>query len=214
MVPVFLIQKLQRAANLILQHPRAAVGVLATGSLAVVLLSGVALDRSKQSHAGDRPSLMQLLQQLETEKTRSQYRCFSPSGHHAQGRGRPPWRGSARGLIRLCANDWKHKRTSGSWRTTVPIHPTNYGECHSKDANDAPLDSSPRVVVMHETVYSLTSAINTFQTPHPRDENQASYHTLVGLDGTVVDVVDPLSIVLMELAIPRSLGNGLTPFHA
>ena len=67
MVPVSLIQKLQRAADLILHHPRAAVGVLATGSLGVVLLSRVAQDRSEQSHAGDRPSLMQLLQQLEPD---------------------------------------------------------------------------------------------------------------------------------------------------
>ena len=43
MVPVSLIQKLQRVADLILQHPRAAVGALPTGSLAVVLLTGVVL---------------------------------------------------------------------------------------------------------------------------------------------------------------------------
>ena len=64
MVPVSLIHKLQRAADLILQHPRAAVGAPPTGTLAVVLLTGVPLDRSKQSHSGDRPSLMELLQQL------------------------------------------------------------------------------------------------------------------------------------------------------
>ena len=86
----------------------------------------------------------------------------------------------------------KLNRTSGSWRTTVPIHPTNYGERISKDAKGAPpLDPSPQVVVMHETVYSLTLAINTFQTSHPMDEDQACYHTLIGLDGQVVDTVDP-----------------------
>ena len=83
------------------------------------------------------------------------------------------------------------KRSSITWPTKVPIHPTNYGERISKDAKGAPLDPSPQVVVMHETVYSLTSAINTFQTSHPMDEDQASYHTLIGLDGQVVDTVDP-----------------------
>ncbi len=109
------------------------------------------------------------------------------------------------------------KRTSGSWRTTVPIHPTNYGARISKDSKGAPLDPSPRVVVMHETVYSLTSAINTFQTPHPMDEDQASYHTLIGLDGQFVDTVDPFkrafaasnSALLGEWAVsnPRPLGS-------
>ena len=193
MVPVSLIQKLQSAADLILQHPRAPVGVHATGSLAVVLLSGVALDRSKQSHAGDRPLLMQLLQQLDPDKNAKLMPVF-------QSQRAPRSRSWTSPLARQCTRIDQALRlrldtlkcTSGYWRTTVPIHPTNYGEPHSKDANDAPLDSSPRVVVMHETVYSLTSAINTFQTPHPRDEDQVSYHTLVGLDGTVVDVADPL----------------------
>ena len=58
MVPVSLIQRLERAVGLIRQHPRTAVGAMATGSLAVVLFSWVALDRRKQSRAGDRPSLM------------------------------------------------------------------------------------------------------------------------------------------------------------
>ena len=88
----------------------------------------------------------------------------------------------------------------------MPIHPTNYGERHSKDENYAPLDSSPRVVVMHETVYSLTSAINTFQTPHPMDEHQVSCHTLVGLDGTVVDVVDVVD------PLKRAYGAGNSAF--
>ena len=47
------------------------------------------------------------------------------------------------------------------------------------------------MVVIHETVYSMTSAVNTFLTPHPRDEDQVSYHTLIGRDGRVLDLVDP-----------------------
>ena len=62
----------------------------------------------------------------------------------------------------------------------------------------------PRVVVLHETVYSLDSALNTFLTPHPYDEDQVSYHTLIGLDGSIVDVVDPLK---------RAYGAGYSAFH-
>ena len=68
--------------------------------------------------------------------------------------------------------------------------PTNYGERVSTDANGTPLNNE-YIVVLHETVGSASSAINTFQTPHPRDEDQVSYHTLIALDGTVVYVVSP-----------------------
>lgn len=218
MVPVSLIQKLQRAADLILQHPRAAVGALATSSLAVVLLSGVALERSKQSHAGDRPSLMELLQQVESDKDAKPAPAFQSQRAPVSRSWTSPLARQCTGIdqaLRLRLD--KLKRTSDSWRTKVPIHPTNYGKRFSEDTNGAPLDSSPRVVVMHETVYSLTSAINTFQTPHPRDEDQVSYHTLVGLDGKVVDVVHPLnraygagnSAFLGEWAVtnPRLMGS-------
>ncbi|MEL6900570.1 MAG: peptidoglycan recognition family protein [Cyanobacteria bacterium J06606_4] len=68
--------------------------------------------------------------------------------------------------------------------------PTNYGERLSADANGNLLNNE-YLVVLHETVGSASSAINTFQTPHPRDEDQVSYHTLIALDGTVVYVVSP-----------------------
>ena len=218
MVPVSLILKLQRIADVILQHPRAAVGALATSSLAVVLLSGVALERSKQSHAGDRPSLMELLQQVESDKDAKPAPAFQSQRAPVSRSWTSPLARQCTGIdqaLRLRLD--KLRRTGDSWRTKVPIHPTNYGKRFSEDTNGAPLDSSPRVVVMHETVYSLTSAINTFQTPHPRDEDQVSYHTLVGLDGKVVDVVHPLnraygagnSAFLGEWAVtnPRLMGS-------
>ncbi|MEL6260025.1 MAG: peptidoglycan recognition family protein [Cyanobacteria bacterium J06626_6] len=68
--------------------------------------------------------------------------------------------------------------------------PTNYGERLNADANGNPLDNE-YIVVLHETVGSASSAINTFQTPHPNDADQVSYHTLIALDGTVVYVVSP-----------------------
>jgi len=74
---------------------------------------------------------------------------------------------------------------------TVAIHPTNYGERYSRDAFGRRLDPRPRLIVLHETVYGIGSAINTFVTAHPRDEDQVSYHALIGQDGTVVRVLDP-----------------------
>jgi len=76
-------------------------------------------------------------------------------------------------------------------RVTVAIHPTNYGERFSRDAFGRPLERRPKVIVLHETVYGIGSAINTFVTPHPRDQDQVSYHALIGQDGTVVQVLDP-----------------------
>jgi N-acetylmuramoyl-L-alanine amidase len=73
----------------------------------------------------------------------------------------------------------------------VSIDPTNYGERFNRDAYGKPLDPTPRLVVLHETVYSMGSAISTFRTPHPRDEDQVSYHALVGRAGEVVFLLDP-----------------------
>lgn len=73
----------------------------------------------------------------------------------------------------------------------LAIDPTNYGERLSLDAFGNRLDPTPRLVVLHETVYGLNSAVNTFLTPHPRDEDQVSYHVLVGEKGAIVQAVDP-----------------------
>ena len=68
--------------------------------------------------------------------------------------------------------------------------PSNYGERFTQDASGNPV-TNDYLVVLHETVGSASSAINLFQTNHPRDEDQVSYHTLIALDGTVVYVVSP-----------------------
>ncbi|WP_233743059.1 peptidoglycan recognition protein family protein [Leptodesmis sichuanensis] len=70
------------------------------------------------------------------------------------------------------------------------IDPTNYGDRYVRDIDGNPANLNP-IVVLHETVGSASSAINFFRTPHPRDEDQASYHTLIKLDGTVVYLVPP-----------------------
>jgi len=73
----------------------------------------------------------------------------------------------------------------------IRTDPTNFGERFAQDAYGNRIDPTPRVVVLHETVYGIDSAIATFLTPHPRDEDQVSYHALVGLDGQIVQVLDP-----------------------
>ena len=95
------------------------------------------------------------------------------------------------------------QRTLKDRRVPVATDPTNYGERFRINPWGADLNPDPRVVVLHETVYSLQSAVNTFLTPHPRDADQVSYHTVIGLNGKIVDLVDPLN---------RAYGAGYSAF--
>jgi len=72
----------------------------------------------------------------------------------------------------------------------VTPHESNYGDRFSRDVNGNVLSNIP-IVVLHETVGSAQSAINTFRTNHPNDNNQVSYHALVALNGTVIYLVPP-----------------------
>jgi N-acetyl-anhydromuramyl-L-alanine amidase AmpD len=68
--------------------------------------------------------------------------------------------------------------------------PSNYGDRYSTDAYGQPV-SNQFIAVLHETVGSAQSALNLFQTYHPNDWDQVSYHTLIARDGTVYYVVPP-----------------------
>ena len=72
----------------------------------------------------------------------------------------------------------------------VTPHESNYGDRFSQDAYGNPATNIP-IVVLHETVGSARSAINTFKVNHPNDNNQVSYHALVALDGMVIYLVPP-----------------------
>ncbi|WP_398327552.1 N-acetylmuramoyl-L-alanine amidase [Vulcanococcus sp.] len=85
----------------------------------------------------------------------------------------------------------------------VSIDPSNYGERTSRDAYGNSVDTNPSLVVLHETVYGIGSAINTFTTHHPHDQDQVSYHLLVGEDGQVVETLDPSK---------RAFGAGYSAF--
>jgi hypothetical protein len=67
---------------------------------------------------------------------------------------------------------------------------TNYGERFIKDVNGVPVNNKP-IIVLHETDASSSSVINFFQEPHLDESVQASYHTMIELDGTVVYIVPP-----------------------
>jgi len=85
----------------------------------------------------------------------------------------------------------QESRSLASQVRRIPTDPSNYGERYRRDVYGNRVDPTPRVIVLHETVYGLNSAINTFITAHANDDDQVSYHTLIGQKGQIVQVVDP-----------------------
>ncbi|ERT09853.1 N-acetylmuramoyl-L-alanine amidase family protein [Lyngbya aestuarii BL J] len=67
---------------------------------------------------------------------------------------------------------------------------TNYGQRYLYDFNGRPVTNTP-IVVLHETAATAQSTINFFQTYHTDEDDQASYHTLITLNGDVVYIVPP-----------------------
>ena len=188
------------------RHPLVLVAAMSAGSLTLLFLGWLVADQQDYSYAGSRRSLLELLDEVGED---------SGGIPESKPSGVPPKPPRARSwsspLARQCSDldpDVRQRlltlqNNRGAWRKDRPIDPTNFGERHRQDAFGRALDINPRVVVMHETVYSMQSAVNTFMTPHPRDEDQVSYHTLVGLDGAVLDLVP---------AINRAYGSGNSSF--
>lgn len=73
----------------------------------------------------------------------------------------------------------------------VRIDPSNYAQRDAHDAFGNPLATTPTLVVLHETVFGLQSALNTFIKHNPRDEDQVSYHLLIGENGEAVEALHP-----------------------
>jgi N-acetylmuramoyl-L-alanine amidase len=67
---------------------------------------------------------------------------------------------------------------------------SNFGDRVSKDVYGHPVYNEP-LVVLHETVGSADSALNTFRAPHPNEDDQVSYHCLIRRNGTIIYVVSP-----------------------
>jgi hypothetical protein len=95
------------------------------------------------------------------------------------------------GLPILGAKSAKLTATLPAPREVITLaDPSNYGDRYLKDLNGRPAMPDP-IIVLHETVGSTGSVIDYFQTNHGDEDEQASYHTLVSLDGTVVYFVPP-----------------------
>jgi N-acetylmuramoyl-L-alanine amidase len=154
--------------------------------------------------AGGSSSLLELLEEIrQSPATRARGAQVAPMPP-AQASWKAPLGGSCRAdpglrqrLVALAAR-------LPAQTTRLRIDPSNFGDRLVQDAFGQPVDPTPRVVVLHETVFGIDSAINTFMTPHPRDEDQVSYHTLIGLDGQVVEVLDP---------VKRAFGSGNSAFN-
>ena len=67
---------------------------------------------------------------------------------------------------------------------------SNYGDRYLKDVSGNPANYSP-IIVLHETVGSTNSVINFFQSFQTNENNQASYHTLIAINGTIIYFVPP-----------------------
>ncbi|KZR66622.1 N-acetylmuramoyl-L-alanine amidase [Prochlorococcus sp. MIT 1303] len=78
-------------------------------------------------------------------------------------------------------------------RHNVVIDSSNYGKRYRWDLYGRRIDPTPSVVILHETTDSYHSALYTFKDYHRKDEDQVSYHTLITLDGRIIDVVDPIN---------------------
>ncbi len=175
-------------------------------ALGIGVLAWLGNDQSGSLKARSTPSLLDLLDEVGHDATQER-QSVDPSNPP-----QPPrsisWSSP---LARQCSGiDSKVKnrlqaqqRSLKDRRISVATDPSNFGKRYRTNPWGGSLNPDPRVVVLHETVYSLQSAVNTFMTPHPRDEDQVSYHTLIGLDGKIVDLVDPLM---------RAYGAGYSAF--
>jgi len=182
---------------------------IALGAGAMLALGGLgwlARDLSAQPSGGQkRPSLLELL-----EEVRQPPAAPEPGRRAAPGPpDHPPWQSPLRASCAPGdpAQRLRLQQLAARVQTSparVQIHPTNFGERFNRDAYGNPVDPTPQLVVLHETVYGIGSAINTFVTPHPRDEDQVSYHSLIGGDGSVVQVLDPSK---------RAFGAGNSAFN-
>ena len=84
-----------------------------------------------------------------------------------------------------------------------PADATNFGERQTRDVQGRTVPHEPALIVLHETVISAPDTVRLFATPHPNDDDQASYHLLIDRQGR------RLRIVPDEL---RAFGAGMSAF--
>ena len=64
-------------------------------------------------------------------------------------------------------------------------------------------DLVPQLIVLHETVLSAADTARRFATPHPKDDDQASYHLLIDRSGQRLRIVPDAG---------RAFGAGMAAF--
>jgi len=84
-----------------------------------------------------------------------------------------------------------------------PADATNFGERQRRDAFGREVPNRPQLIVLHETVISAADTARRFATPHPRDDDQASYHLLVDRAGQRLRIVPDAG---------RAFGAGMAAF--
>jgi N-acetylmuramoyl-L-alanine amidase len=72
----------------------------------------------------------------------------------------------------------------------IQAHPSNFGDRLGRNSLGKLLQNK-LLIVLHETTSAASGAVNTTLTPHARDEDQISYHTVIRQDGTILYLVDP-----------------------
>ncbi|MDG2989827.1 peptidoglycan recognition protein family protein [Candidatus Synechococcus calcipolaris G9] len=80
-----------------------------------------------------------------------------------------------------------HCQESPPWYSAL-ADSSNYGDRYGSDLTGQPLTHAP-LIVLHESVSSGATTIRTFQTHHPRDEDQRSYHEYILLNGSIIHIV-------------------------
>lgn len=84
-----------------------------------------------------------------------------------------------------------------------PADPSNFGQRQARDDFGRAVPNRPQLIVLHETVISAADTARLFATPHPRDEDQASYHLLIDRLGQRLRIVPDDS---------RAYGTGMAAF--
>ena len=81
--------------------------------------------------------------------------------------------------------------------------PTNYGKRDARDVIGREIPNKPELIVIHETFIPAGETTKLFKTPHPNDEDQASYHVLVDRTGDLARIVPDEN---------RAYGSGFSEF--
>ena len=84
-----------------------------------------------------------------------------------------------------------------------PADPSNFGQRQARDAFGRAVPNRPQLIVLHETVISAADTARLFATPHPRDDDQASYHLLIDRAGQRLRIVPDTG---------RAFGAGMAAF--